>query len=166
MKDGGFHLRKWKTNDPKLRKFIIEDTKKSHEQGADSCAKSLFNQGVDDNTKVLGISWDTISDEFVFSFDQIVKESRDLPVTKRNILRISAMFFDPIGVVSLVVLQAKYFFKELCLLKVGWDETVTPEITKEWKEFLNNLAIKNEEFRGAYFLLLNLMVFVTVLFQL
>ena len=37
-----------------------------------------------------------------------------LPVTKRNILKISAMFYDPL------VLQVKILFKEACICNVKW----------------------------------------------
>ena len=53
-----------------------------------------------------------------------------LSCTKRNILRISAMLFDPLGpswtlldplgLISPIVLQTKFFFKQLCNLKVDW----------------------------------------------
>ena len=49
------------------------------------------------------------------------------------------MFFDPLGLISPVVLQAKLIFKQLCLEKSGWDDVLEESISKKWKKFLKNL---------------------------
>ena len=59
--------------------------------------------------------------------------------TKRNILKISASFFDPLGLVCPVVLQAKLLFQELCELMVDWDEVVDGDVAKKWDRFLKDL---------------------------
>ena len=42
--------------------------------------------------------------------------------TKRNIVSVTAKFFDPLGVVSPVTILFKMFCQQLCEAKVGWDE--------------------------------------------
>ena len=44
--------------------------------------------------------------------------SSRLNVTKRNILKLSAMFFDPLGIISPLVLQTKLIFKAYMLAKI------------------------------------------------
>ena len=42
--------------------------------------------------KVLGVSWDTLSDEFVFSFKEIIDYTLTLPKTKCPLLSVGANF--------------------------------------------------------------------------
>ena len=71
--------------------------------------------------KILGVEWNVSKDEFIFTFSDIIETAESLPVTKRNILKISAMFFDPLGLICPLVLQVKLLFKESCILNVKWD---------------------------------------------
>ena len=47
--------------------------------------------------KVLGVNWNATTDKFVFEFSKIINIASKLNVTKRNLLKVSAMFFDPLG---------------------------------------------------------------------
>ena len=59
-------------------------------------------------------------DKFVFDFQEIATNALNLPPTKRNILKTCNTFFDPLGVLSPIVLQAKLIFQELCINKYEW----------------------------------------------
>ena len=108
--------------------------------GDESFVESEF--GVDKKfRKVLGVNWDVDSDEFVFDFDQIVELAMSLSITKRNILRVGASFFDPVGYISPIILKAKLCFQKCCLESLGWDEEVPDSIKKEWKSFLKELKV-------------------------
>ena len=76
---------------------------------------------------------------FVFEFTNIVEAVNRLQVTKRNILKISAMFFDPLGVVCPIVLNAKVLFQETCKQKLSWDTIIPIDINNKWKVFINEL---------------------------
>ena len=67
--------------------------------------------------KVLAINWDTETDYFIFEFAHIVEVASRLQVTKHNIFKISAMFFDPLGVVCSTVLNANVLFQETYINK-------------------------------------------------
>ena len=75
----------------------------------------------------------------MFEFSDIAESGLELVYTKRNILKISASFFDPLGLVCPVVLQAKLLFQELCELKVDWDEVIDGDVAKKWDRFLKDL---------------------------
>ena len=77
--------------------------------------------------KILGVEWNVSKDEFIFTFSDIIETAESLPVTKRNILKISAMFFDPLGLICPLVLQVKLLFKEACILSVKWDDLLPTE---------------------------------------
>ena len=62
---------------------------------------------------MLGVNCDTKTDKFVFDFQDIAANALNLPPTKWNVLKICNTFFDPLGVLSTIALQAKLIFKEL-----------------------------------------------------
>ena len=77
--------------------------------------------------KVLGMLWDCDSDEVIYSFSKIVERMRELIPTNRNILSILASLYDPLGVISPIVVSLKVLFQELCVDKVPWDQELTGE---------------------------------------
>ena len=77
----------------------------------------------------------------MFTFDEIVSFALTLTVTKRNVLKITNVFFDPLGFLCPIVLQAKLIFNKICILKTGWDSEVP---VKNWKLFLNFLKNLND----------------------
>ena len=125
---GGFELRKWNTNCEHLQDFINNDTKEAIDE---NCIK-----------KILGLDWNITSDELVFYFTGIINTASNLPITKRNVLKLSSMFFDPSGLISSIVLQVKILFKEACALK--WDDVLNDTFIEKRKKF----------FRGIYLLII------------
>ena len=75
--EGYFYLRKWRTNDANFKKLI---------------SKTAQNNIKPEN--ILGVLWDEIDDTFIFDFKEIAELSQTLSVTKRNILKILAMFLN------------------------------------------------------------------------
>ena len=122
---GGFELRKWNTNCERLQDFINNDTKEAIDE---NCIK-----------KILGLDWNITSDEFIFYFTDIFITASNLPVTKRNVLKLSSMFFDPLGLISPIVLQIKILFKEACALKCTWDDVLNDKFIEKWKKFFREL---------------------------
>ena len=53
--------------------------------------------------------------------------------TRQNAVSLSARFFDPIGIVSPVIILFKIFYQQLCAAKVRWDESLTGRLLKGWK---------------------------------
>ena len=85
--DGHFHLRKWRINDPKLRKINSENTSTSLQP-----------------EKIIGILWEEISEMLVFYFSEICETCETLDITKRNVLKTLAMFYDPIGLLQPILI--------------------------------------------------------------
>lgn len=130
MKAGGFHLRKWKSCEPALQAAF-----KSNEQpqqqvrnleigdNEESFAKETLGSKTEEGkTKVLGIPWDTDADKLMFDLTKLGKVEKDAKVTKRTILSSIAKLFDPLGLVSPVVVNAKVLFQEICIENLGWDD--------------------------------------------
>ena len=127
MKDAGFDLRKWASNSKDLIRRI--------------CKREGVEYHEEDVVKgVLGLQWDTLSDTFVFSFLNLLSETVGVTPTKRFILRIAASFYDPIGWIIPIIIQARIIFQSVCKTKVDWDDSLNDEIVAEWENVLRNLG--------------------------
>ena len=125
--EGQFHLRKWRTNNTKLR-HILNDNESQCENNETS------------PQKILGILWDEGKDVFVYDFEDIVAEAKKLQPTKRNILRVLAMFYDPLGVTQPIVMSFKILFQNICRVKCGWDDELCDDFCRRWSEILTQLG--------------------------
>ena len=101
----------------------------------------------------MAVEWDITKDEFIFAFSDIIEIAESLPVTKGNILKISAMFFDPLGLICLLVLQVKLLFKEACILNIKWDDLLLTEFVVKYNNF-------KEELQKLSFILVSCRLFI------
>ena len=62
-----------------------------------------------------------------------------LKLIKRNILSVSASFYDPLGFISPVTARVKVLFQMLCKNKLDWNEQVSEDLKIIWVEFLSLL---------------------------
>lgn len=67
--------------------------------------------------RALGLNWCVESDTFKFRI--II---RDRPFTRRGLLSVVGSVYDPLGILSPVVLPAKTILQDLCRLKIEWDD--------------------------------------------
>ena len=118
MSCAGLSLQKWYSNSNELRRFMKCDG------------------GENKMRKVLGIPW--YDDQFIFDFRSVVGDVKP-PLTKRNVLSVGSKFYDPLGLISPVVLIAKLFFQKLCLDELMWDEPLPEGLQKLWKKYVNDL---------------------------
>ena len=114
---GGFQLRKWNTNCEHLQDFINHDTKEAIDE---ICIKAI-----------LDLDRNITSDEIIFYFTDIINTVSNLPVAKRNVLKNSSMFFDPLELLSPIVLQIKILFKKACALKYTWDDVLNDKFIEK-----------------------------------
>ena len=87
----------------------------------------------------MGVGWDVSKDEFIFTFFDIIETAVSLPVIKINTLKISAMFFYPLGLIFPLVLQVKLIFKEACILNVKWDDLLPTKFVVKYNTFIEEL---------------------------
>ena len=71
--------------------------------------------------KVLGVNWHANNDFLIYEFADIIDAASKLEITKRDILRVSAMFYDPLGLICHIFLQFRLIFQSLCAEKEEWD---------------------------------------------
>ena len=70
---------------------------------------------------MLGLNWDTNNDFLVYEFVEIIAVASKIEITNRNIFRVSAMFYDPFGLIRPILLQFRLIFQSLCAEKLKWD---------------------------------------------
>ena len=65
---------------------------------------------------------------------------RSLLPTKRNVLKVAATFFDPIGFISPIAARVKTILQLLCKDKSDWDSDVPPDILLILNTFLDDIT--------------------------
>jgi hypothetical protein len=123
---GGFKLQKWTSNDDSILNQLSDD-RKATSSSREVNAQPLYN--------TLGLSWQPMSDDFVFSTS---KGDVSNP-TKRKVLSKIAQLFDPHGWLSPVTIRAKMLLQEIWLLKIGWDDPLPPSLAHQWSQFMDQL---------------------------
>ena len=114
MKQAGFTLRKWISNDKDLQKLFDgerDSVGKEIEDDSTFSDSQFFGTGEADKMKVLGLEWVIDSDEFVFNFSDFLLRCNSVDVTKRNILSLSASLYDPLGIITPITAQLKTMFQ-------------------------------------------------------
>lgn len=124
MAEGKFNLRSWTSNSKLLR-------------------NQAASQNAADSNKVInlfGLKWDPTSDTLTFNQRPISPSYTHL-ITKREVLRESSKTFDPLGILSLVMIKAKLLLQELWQQKIEWDEPLPSDLATSWtnsaKDFEN-----------------------------
>ena len=75
----------------------------------------------------------------MFYFTDITNTASNFLVTERNVLKLSSMSFDPLGLISPIVLQIKILFKEACALKYSWDDVLNDKFIEKLKNLFKEL---------------------------
>ncbi|XP_065650968.1 uncharacterized protein LOC136079173 [Hydra vulgaris] len=129
------HLNKYLKNDKIFIERLIDNL--YVDDIASGCETVLDGK----NPKILEIEWDIVKDEFVFEFKDFVKKAKAIKTTKRNIFKMAASFFDPLGFITLITSRGKTIFQMICKDKSEWDEILAGIIELAWIEFLKDLEL-------------------------
>lgn len=60
-------------------------------------------------------------------------------ITKREILLTISKLFDPLGLLSPIMVKAKIIIQKLWSVKLDWDEPLPPIISNQWIAFVENM---------------------------
>lgn len=145
--EGGFYIRGFVSNNYELIQNLPQE---------DSNTERQIETSPNNNTKILGMWWDTASDMLRFKLDEerigLDLINGDVTPTKRMVLRIVMMVFDPLGLLSFLILKGKLVVKAIWRTNVTWDEQINDEEMVLWKQWLIELRnITNVEIRRWYF---------------
>lgn len=84
--------------------------------------------------KMLGLPWDKIAHTLSICFPQ-----QPVEPTKRAILSELAKVYDPLGLVSPMMLCGKLMFRDTCERKLPWDVPIPADLDNRWKKWRCNL---------------------------
>ncbi len=132
MKNGGFRLTKWISNDRQVLVAIPESEK----------ASSVVSLNMDDlpTECALGLKWNVEKDEFVWEVqEKMLSLASQTPATRRAILSIVSSLFDPLGLLAPYLMKAKLLLQELCRNGAGWDAIIDENVKQQWVRWLEDL---------------------------
>ena len=144
--EAGMRLRKWVTNRSEVSKF--SETKK--------LVESISEGQV--GMKVLGLSYQVKEDEIHFDFSTFLKciAEKD-KLTKRIALGVVSSVYDPLGLVSAVVVELKLAIQDLWKRSLGWDDVLSEEsgktfqeVFREWRNEMLVIPRQYVEVQGRY----------------
>ena len=129
---GGFPIHKWCSNSPEFLEHIpVENQEKK---------VPLAKRGVNDAIKVLGLLWDSAADTLYIANEAKQPLSSTQNVTKRMMYSEIAKLFDPLGLVSPIIVLAKLMAQRLWQHKIGWDDPVDEETAEKWRDLQTSFS--------------------------
>lgn len=122
-KAGGFPLQKWTSNRPEVLSFVPPERR-----------VNTTSVHFEDSTiiHVLGLRWNSVLDTFQFE----IQLSTSKIITKRTILSTISRIFDPLGLISPVIITSKILLQELWSIKLGWDDPLPAPTVNRWNQFI------------------------------
>ena len=136
LEKGSFHLCKWLSNDPTVLKSIPEQDRAAAAPMVISEKETLL--APDAVPKTLGIQWDPMSDCFEFqgALDLIVPLEKE---TMRTLASRSCKVFDPLGLASPVLIQAKVLMQRCWQANLTWEDSLPSHILEPWLIWIKEL---------------------------
>ena len=122
----GMELTKWASNTVEILNTIPPEDR--------ACELMSFDESSLSETKVLGLQWSPREDIFTYTF-----HPAPISNTKRSMLSCIARMFDPLGLLSPVILFAKQLLQRVWRSGLSWDEQLPPEIAISWSKFISDL---------------------------
>ena len=121
-------------------KPAVEPTKSVETETIDQ-PKSTNSNAMSEETvvKVMGVMWDKSEDCFKFDLSAFSKQTLSGTLTKRKLLSVTDRFYDPLGLLSPLILPFKCMFQDICQLKVERDEALPEDLTSRWKELVEDI---------------------------
>ncbi len=130
MKEGGFTFQKWASNSKKVLQGIPEELRSR-------AAKVEFNEQEQEHSHTaLGLDWDISKDVLSFKPGKWTEEKTH---TKRTVLSSVAKLFDPLGLISPLIIKAKIIMQQLWKAGIDWDDELPEDLKQEWESWLSSV---------------------------
>ncbi|XP_069181245.1 uncharacterized protein [Procambarus clarkii] len=88
-------------------------------------------------TKLLGIEWNTTT-------DQLTIKSVEPDTTNLTMIKLVSQVskpFDPLRLLSTILINGKLIMQEYWQQKIGWDDLLTPALQEKWQGLVKDLSI-------------------------
>lgn len=131
LNSAGMPLRKWCSNSSALLNQI---------PSSQNDPSYLLKLNDEETISALGLTWQPSVDNFRF-----LLKDWNVPtvMSKRSILSDIYNVFDPLGLLTPVLIKGKIFLQQLWSMNLGWDSTLPSDLQSRWKNFYGQ--IKNLE---------------------
>ena len=108
---------------------------------------------IKEESKVLGIVWKTVADEFVFDVKRYILDiANNNIISKRTVLKVLSSIYDPLGILSPAIVTLKILFQEVCAMKVNWDAPLPDDFVSKWRKTVATLINSNIILIPRYYL--------------
>ena len=157
LMEKGFNLRKFYSNSSMLQGIIngqpqsLENRKGSFDSPTFDNAESTQSR----ERKVLGVCWDPATDQLVMCLEEVAQATLHIipscvcvynykkKPTKREIVSLVGRIFDPLRILSPVVILLKIFLQEMCVAKIAWDKELFGHLLEKWNQLASTLRQTN-----------------------
>ena len=129
LKQAGFDLVKWRSSHPEA---LVDDDGTEAARDPNSDVKT-FDEDSDEKQpmeKVLGMCYSFARDEFSFRPD--MEKMRQPVRTKREMLKLIASLYDPMGFLAPFLILARMIFQKAVQVGGGWDDLLPDDICAEF----------------------------------
>jgi hypothetical protein len=113
FQEASMNLREWITNYKSVNEFIPSEDRAN-----------------DEVVKVLGHHWDVNEDTIRLKEPKPILDKPE--ITKRDVLKTLASVFDPLGLLSPVLLRGKVLLQSLWMKRLDWDDQLENEDREKW----------------------------------
>jgi hypothetical protein len=83
-------------------------------------------------TQVLGVNLDTTWDTLFRDHIDVTDKAHEGPSTKKQFLQATPRFYDPMGLMSPVLITGKLIFQDPWCIGVGWDVLLPGDLGSRW----------------------------------
>lgn len=129
LSSASMKLCKWSTNSPVLQNMWKQEYEMEQVE--------IKGQNP---LKVLGLTWKTDTDEFLFETNELIEYLQDKRDTKRGVLQAAARIFDPIGFLSPFTIRVKCLFQEMWERGIAWDQDLPEDLAEKWHQWCSEIS--------------------------
>ncbi|KAL4009372.1 hypothetical protein ACER0C_003224 [Sarotherodon galilaeus] len=127
---GGFEIRQWASNVPEVVAHLPASAR------SESCELWLNFKSLDPQESTLGLSWHCPTDVLGYKHRPITYST----VTLRNVYKVLATQYDPLGYICPYTTRAKLIVQALWSTERGWDEPIEGNLLQSWLEWEGELS--------------------------
>ena len=121
-----------------LTKFVVNDSALLADIAVPDRAEQVVEITSEVVSKALGTCWDVTPDSFYYVNRPLVDVVSN--VTQRSILKQVSSMYDPLGLITPIVLKRRMIFQAVVRLKLQWDEPVPGPLADKWLSWLASLS--------------------------
>ncbi|XP_058827116.1 uncharacterized protein LOC131687095 [Topomyia yanbarensis] len=125
----GFKIHSWLSNSEEVLKRVGE-TEPANE-------KNIVVESSTGIERILGMQW--LPKEDIFTYTAAIALPPGRP-TKREVLRTVMRIFDPLGLLSHLIVHGKILIQDIWRSKTGWDDPIPEALTARWHKWTELLS--------------------------